>query len=161
MSCSFCGSEKTGRSPTGDWCNNCGHSYPCHCTSGKHEDCISYMNEIREKSGYPLSIDCCCIESLDAEIKRTKEKIKIAKVHAYGGLEDLLNFISPKNKKQYIKHNFSAALHAFNQLLDNHLHYTQLLRVAYDLIKKENSDYTHNNAVERLDCIVNQAKEKL
>lgn len=67
MNCSFCGSDNLGRSPTGDWCNNCGHSMPCPCWAGdNHAECIEYMNEFRRKSGYPLATKCCCEESKEA-----------------------------------------------------------------------------------------------
>lgn len=61
MGCPDCKSEDEGRSPTGDWCNNCGWAYPgLHCykcgrdeVNKKHSDknnkpCNGLLSEIKD-----------------------------------------------------------------------------------------------------------------
>lgn len=52
--CPHCKSESTGRSPSGDWCNECGWTYPgLHCNKcGRKEVDIKHKALDETRSAY-------------------------------------------------------------------------------------------------------------
>lgn len=60
--CHACGNENTSRSPTGDWCNNCGMQWPCPCVANDHKECFEHLLKKSTENNLTTPRSCCCGE---------------------------------------------------------------------------------------------------
>lgn len=58
--CHNCGHETMSRSPTGDWCNNCGRQSPCPCYLGEHDKCFDHLLKKAKENNLNIPKSCCC-----------------------------------------------------------------------------------------------------